>query len=159
MMKSLVCFYSRTGNSRGVGEQIAGELGADVEEIHEDSDRGRVLGFIGGIISGVLRRSAKIKPVEKDLSEYGLVVVGSPVWAGGVTPAVRAFLEENREMLGGCRIGCYCTYGGSPGKTFTQMQELAGKTAMATLGLSEKEIAKKEDGGKIRDFTAKLAGE
>ena len=36
-MKSLVAFYSRTGNTRIVAEALAGALGADIEAIVSDT--------------------------------------------------------------------------------------------------------------------------
>lgn len=38
-MKSLVVFYSRTGNTRRVAEMIAGEMKADLQELVDKKSR------------------------------------------------------------------------------------------------------------------------
>ena len=47
-MKSLVVYYSRSGNARFVAQTIAAELGSDVEEVVDLKNRGGVLGFLSG---------------------------------------------------------------------------------------------------------------
>jgi len=47
-LKSLVVYYSRTGNARFVAETIAAEVGADVEEVLDLKKRSGPLGFLGG---------------------------------------------------------------------------------------------------------------
>ncbi|HBP51341.1 TPA: flavodoxin, partial [Candidatus Shapirobacteria bacterium] len=48
-MKTLVVFYSRTGNTRRMGELIAQKLHADIDEIIDQKSRS---GIIGWILSG-----------------------------------------------------------------------------------------------------------
>jgi len=44
-LKSLVVYYSRTGNARFVAETIAAEIGADVEEVVDMKKRSGPLGI------------------------------------------------------------------------------------------------------------------
>jgi flavodoxin len=44
-MKSLVVYYSRSGNTRFVAEQISEEIGADIEEIIDIKKRKGLLGL------------------------------------------------------------------------------------------------------------------
>ena len=49
-MKSLVVFYSRTGNTQKVGESLAKLLNAETEEIIDTTNRkGAVAWFIAGM--------------------------------------------------------------------------------------------------------------
>ena len=44
-MKSLVVYYTRTGNARFVAETIAAEIGSDVEEVIDLKKRTGALGL------------------------------------------------------------------------------------------------------------------
>ena len=45
-MRSLVVFYSRTGNAKFVAENVASELGEDNEEVTDLKNRRGRLGFL-----------------------------------------------------------------------------------------------------------------
>ena len=45
-MRSLVVFYSLTGNAKFVAENVASELGADTEEVIDLKNRRGRLGFL-----------------------------------------------------------------------------------------------------------------
>ena len=45
-MKSLVIFYSRTGNTKKVAENIANDLNCDIEEIFDTKNRAGSIGWL-----------------------------------------------------------------------------------------------------------------
>ena len=45
-MKSLVVYYSRSGNTRFVAEKISQEIGGDIEEIIDKKRRNGLVGFV-----------------------------------------------------------------------------------------------------------------
>ena len=52
-MKDVLCiYYSRTGNTKKAMEEIAGELGAEVVELRDDTDR---TGWRGWLRCGLTR--------------------------------------------------------------------------------------------------------
>ncbi len=91
-MKSIIIYYSQTGNT----EKIA-------EAIHE------------GIIStGSSCDIANIKEIgPQDVLKYDLIGLGTPVWMGGFTPNVRIFVENLPEQRGN-HIFSFCTHGVMP---------------------------------------------
>lgn len=42
---------------------------------------------------------AHIGPLSKNPADYALTIIGTPVWVGTMTPAVRAYLQNNQERL------------------------------------------------------------
>ena len=127
-MKALVVYYSRTGNTRAAAKEIASALNADVEELDDGVDRKGLIGWLKAGRDGMKKAKVKLKPLKHNPAEYDLIVVGSPVWGGNITPAVRTFLAENN--LAGKKVALFCTTGSpTPGEAITNMKEyLKGAT-------------------------------
>ena len=137
-MKTLIVYYSRTGNTKNIAEKIAKELNADIDEIKEDINR---KGFLNYLRSGYQAARKKIIEIKsaKDPSKYELVIIGTPVWSWTVTPAVRTYLNKNKFN----KVAFFCTCGGQKGKTFEEMEKLS-KKPLAKLEIKEKQILKSE---------------
>ena len=96
-MSDVLCiYYSRTGKTRQAMEEVAEALGAELVKITDGQDRS---GFKGFMLSGMeaMRKSTRpLKPfvTEKNLEEYRLVIIGTPVWAGRCSSVVRALLKR-----------------------------------------------------------------
>jgi flavodoxin len=92
-MRSLVVFYSRTGNSKFVAEKVASELNADTEEIVDLKKRRGWLGFIRAEYDATRGKETNIEKKQKSPKDYDLIVVGTPVWNSRLTPAIRTYLK------------------------------------------------------------------
>lgn len=149
-MRTLVVFYSRTGNTRKVGEKIANILKADIDEVIDKTDRSGIRGWLGGGKDAFFKNPTFIH-FKKDPSKYDLVIIGTPVWAATQAPAVRTYLSEHKLKS----VAFFCTYGGSEGKTFSEM-ELVSKKPVATLGLVDRKIGTPESLSKIKEFCRKI---
>ncbi|MBE6918939.1 MAG: hypothetical protein E7469_04590 [Ruminococcaceae bacterium] len=96
-MKDVLCiYYSRTGKTKQAMEEVALALDAELVEITDGQDRS---GFSGFMLSGMeaMRRSTRpLKPfeTERNLENYRLVVLGTPVWAGRCSSVIRALLKR-----------------------------------------------------------------
>ena len=96
----LCVYYSRTGNTRRVMEEIAGALDAELVELSDGVDRGGVRGWLRSGLDAVRRSSPKVKFKAKwPVSDYRLVIVGTPVWAGRCSAPVRSFLKKYGQHL------------------------------------------------------------
>lgn len=135
-MKTLVVFYSRTGNTRRVALRIAEHLGAQVDEI---TDAGGTPGFLALGRDAFLGRDAAIRFGVEDFSPYGAVIVGTPVWAFTVSGPVRTYLRGIRGKV--ARVAFFCTMGGAgSSRTFRNMERTVGMPPVALLTVTEKEI-------------------
>jgi flavodoxin len=150
-MKTLVVFYSRSGNTRTVGQEIAGTLKADLDEIIDTKDRSGIFGWLRGGRDAMRKISTAIK-VKKSPEKYDLVVIGTPIWAWTLTPAVRIYLSTNKLR----KVAFFCTSGGSKGTVFRDMEKLSSRP-LATLELIDSEIARPESRKAIASFCRKLA--
>jgi len=94
-MRSLVVFYSRTGNAKFVAENVASELGADTEEVIDLKNRRGRLGFLKAGYDATRFKETTIEKTKKSPRDYDLIVIGTPVWNSRITPAIRTYLKEN----------------------------------------------------------------
>jgi flavodoxin len=159
MAKTLVVYYSRTGHTRSVALELAARCHADVEEIRDPTTKR--LGPLGYFRCGreALRKQLPpIEPATVDAASYDLVILGTPVWAGHMASPMRSYLQANARKL--VRIGAFCTQGGSGGpKVITEIADLAGKRALATLVLKESDVTKARYIERLDGFVAALVTE
>jgi flavodoxin len=108
-LKSLVVYYTRSGNTRFVAQTIAAEIGADIEEVVDLKKRSGVLGWLSSGKDARQGKETNISPTTKLPVDYELIIVGTPVWAGKPTPAINTYLKKND--LSGKKIAAYFTQG------------------------------------------------
>lgn len=150
-MKTLVAFYSRTGNTKRVGKEISKKIKADIDEIIDLKDRKRVI--IGWLVSGrdaTLKKTTEIK-FKKNPLKYDLVIIGTPVWAWTVTPAIRTYLSKNKFK----KVAFFCIHGGQFGKTFEEMEKLS-KKPIRVFSIKDKEIGNVDYNKKLNKFCEEL---
>ena len=95
-MSDVLCiYYSRTGNTAKAMEEIAQALDAETVEIRDDVARGGWRGAIRCGLDAMKRDCDPLLPfeTERPLSDYRLVIVGTPVWAGRCSSVTRGFLK------------------------------------------------------------------
>lgn len=154
--RTLVVYYSRTGNTQDVARAIRDELGCEIERISDRERRRGVLGYLRSGLQAALRRPVELRPMSTNPRDYDLVIVGTPIWNASVSAPVRAYLKANRDSIP--RVAFFCTYGGSPGsaRALRQMGELCRKSPIATLALTEDEVHSADVLAVVRSFTAAL---
>ncbi len=141
-MKTLVVYYSKSGNTRRVAQEIAKGLGAETEEIVEVGvKRTGILGFLRAGRGGMMRKKSRIETPKKRPGDFDLVFVGSPVWGWNLAPAVRSYLAA--VDLGQKPMALFCTMGSNgEKKTFESIRELAtGSRALGELAVLQSELA------------------
>jgi len=121
-LKSLVVYYTRTGNARFVAETIAAEIGSDVEEVIDMKKRSGVLGYLSGGKDARQGKETQIAPSTKSPADYDLIIVGTPIWAARPTPAVTTYLKKNN--LSGKKVTVFFTQGGKKPQGIEQIKAL-----------------------------------
>jgi len=150
-MKALLIFYSRTGTTKKVAQAISHLLKCDVEEVIDAKNRAGVIGYLKGGRDAMRRKPTKISKALKDPATYDIVIIGTPVWAFNVTPAIRTYLFQNSEEFK--KVAFFCTMGGSGSKkTFKEMAKLCEKRPIAILELKTKDLSSADIGQKIKEF-------
>lgn len=136
---TLVAYYSMSGNTRAIANEICDALGADIEEIREPHARHGVVGVMRGLFDAVLRRQPPILPFDHDPASYDLVVLGGPVWAGRMAAPVRTFAKQH--AMQAPQIAFFCTEGGRGAETaFADLESLCNHAPKATLVVDGKHL-------------------
>lgn len=161
-MKTAIVFYSMNGNTAMVAKKLAEGINADLIEIKPEKsypDKG-FKKFLWGGKSAVMAETPALIPYDFSAGEYDQIVFGFPVWAGNVTPPIRTFVQENKDVLKGKRIAAFACQSGTGGeKAFNKLLECLGQDKLtATMILNDpKDKPKTDTDQKIAEFRGKLS--
>jgi flavodoxin len=155
MSNTLIVYYSLTGNTRQIAEAIAATHNADLEVIEDTFNRDTGLGRFRSAIEGLLGLHSSITPPKHDLSEYDLVVVGTPIWSARLASPVRTYLSQQRALLK--RVAFFCTQGGIGGKwTLQNMARVSGQIPIARMIISTRHMNTPVAEEKIAQFMSDI---
>jgi len=165
-MKTLVVFYSRTGTTKRVAEKIAEALSCGIEEIFDTKNRSGAYGYLTAGRDASLKKLTVLKPISKDLADYDLVVIGTPIWAWSVSAPIRTYLENQKEKfppkadqpMADKKVAFFCTMGGSGDeRAFSEMEKIIRVKPVTTLVLTTREVANNQHEEKLKEFIKKVS--
>lgn len=113
-MKVLIVYYSLEGNTDYAAGKIAEAIGADTLRLRTKKaykDKGASK-YIWGAKSALMAEKPKLEPYDAVLENYDMIVMGFPVWASRITPPLRTFIRENKEVLKTKKIAAFACQGG-----------------------------------------------
>jgi len=128
-MRSAIIFYSYSGNTAKVAkvlhDELAGKGSADVFSLEPEDESDS---FLGQCRRAFFKKKAEIKDTIFDLRNYDLICFGTPVWAFGMAPALRAYIDKC-SGLEGKSIILFTTFGSGTGnnKCLNEMQAILSK--------------------------------
>lgn len=157
-MKILVVYYSRTGTTKKVGEEIAKILKADIEEIFDTVDRSGPIGWLYAGRDGMKRLLTKLKRPKLNPADYDLVIIGTPIWSFNMSAPVRTYLTAFKKKFR--KVAFFCTMGGRGDENaFKEMEEVVGKAPIAQMSLTTKEVTGNKYLSKLENFTSFLSAQ
>ena len=158
-MKALVLFYSRTGNTRRIAEEIAETINADIEELRDRKERKGILGFMLSGMDARLKRKANLKETKNNPALYDVVILGTPTWANTMSTPIRTYIHHNSNSFN--KVAFFVTSGFGRAESAIgiskDMASLCGKEPVAFLSLGMKDIDK-EHLHKVEDFASTVKG-
>jgi len=135
----LVAYYSLSGHTERVARSIAARLGADLERIHEGANRRGPFGYLRALFDSWRERPARLEAGPSPAQDHRLTIIGTPIWVGKMTPAIRAYLASLRGRRGD--VALFTTSASTDGAgVITAMEVLLGKTAVASVSFTEREL-------------------
>ena len=154
-MKTLIVYYTRTGTTAKAAEALKEKLGADIYQVKCDKYGLGPMGYAQAGKDVVTKKTCEIEESDVRLSDYDMVIIGTPIWMWNVSPPIRTFCRQNKGRLS--RTAFFCTMGGSGHeRAFKSMQDEVGVEPLATLALLTKEVVKENYKEKLEEFVNKL---
>jgi len=135
-------------------------LDADIEAIEEKRPR-PVLGVGPGKvgawavaragIAAMLGLGSRLVASRYKARDYDVVVIGTPVWVGSVTPPVRSYLRRHRMYFRG--VAFFCT-AGDPAtlRAFRQMRDIVRREPVASIALQTDDVKSGAHEDKLAGF-------
>lgn len=155
MRKILVVYFSRSGNTRQVAEELARSLKADLEAIVDPTPRAGFFGYMRSGRQAFFKTIVPIAAPKYDPAGYDLVVVGTPIWNASLSTPVRSYLRRHRSAIRSAAF--FCTFGGmAMDRVFRQMSDESGRSPVAVLGVREKDLGTIHKSPAIDEFVTKL---
>ena len=126
--KVLVLYYSQTGTTQAVAEELQKQLGADIERIE-------VAVPYDGNFGATIERSRQeresgelpeLQPIVANLADYDVIFLGYPIWFGTYAMPIATLVKEND--FEGKTIVPFCTFGsGGLGSSTEALKEALPK--------------------------------
>ena len=92
-MNHLIVYYSFSGKTKKIAEDIAKKESADIFEIKDIKPVGKLKAYTSGIVASIKGKAWQIKPPDIDLIKYDKITMLAPVWANNPPPVFNAMLE------------------------------------------------------------------
>lgn len=126
--KVLIVFYSLTGHTKVIANQLKKITGADVVELETVKPYPTTY---NAVVAQVRKENSTgynppLKTKIPNLNQYDTILLGSPIWYGSVARPILTFLSENN--LSGKTVAPFVTHGGTGlGETARTIKQYAPK--------------------------------
>jgi flavodoxin len=127
MKKVLVIYYSLDGATEAIAQKLALTLEADVSVLKPLKDF-NPKGFIKYILGGyqvIRKQKPELTLINLDFNKYDLIFIGTPVWAGSFTPAVRTLIDSN--LINKKKVYLFFTHGGGNNHVLEDAKKIIDK--------------------------------
>ncbi len=142
-MKTLIVYYSLTGNNLILAQYLQKMLGCDVEEIIEKNKRSRLT----ILLDLVFDRNPAIRPLTARLENYDLVIIVGPIWNERVATPIRTFLKKHRNGFESLAFVSLCIGSAQQEeKIFVQLSEVTHIEPLAVMQLTLSTLTGPHDG-------------
>lgn len=154
-MKPLIMYASYTGTTHSVAEQVHEACGGELIEMKSWDLMSRLFMYFVRYSPDMQVRDDGIPPRTIDLSGYHPIVIGTPVWMGKPTPAIRKTVAA----LTGCSgkpVVLFATCGEDPGTTLSTLSEEIAAKGMTVAGQFSLNAAEIADGIVLKDLIGRI---
>ena len=94
-MKTLIAYYSFTGNNEALVDQLQKRLSCDVLRIEEEKKRTN----ISILLDLIFKRRPRLKKYDPEISAYDNIILVAPIWAGKIGSPMLSFLRREKNNI------------------------------------------------------------
>jgi len=150
-MKTVVIYYSFTGNNRLLALELQRRLGGDCVEVFEARPRSRITILLDVLFD----RKPGISWTPCELGNYEQAVLVAPVWAGHIAAPLAAFVARHKNALPPFAFLSLCSgVPGQPARIHDELRELTGRAPTLVDQLNVNELLPAEHRNQAR-YTSK----
>ena len=149
-MKTLLIYYSFSGNNEIIAEELQNKLECDLYKIKELKRRTK----FSIILDIMFNRGTRIQQPELNLQQYDHIILMAPIWTGKLATPMRAFLELERDFIKEYSFITVC--GGALGgnkKIAGELSGLLSSEPVSLLELKVNDLLPDDQKGKIKYTT------
>lgn len=88
-MKNLIIYYSKTGNTEIIAQEISNAVNGELKKIELIKD----ISFGWAGFTSLLGLKGKIKTIDFNVKDYDNIFIGFPVWAGKSSTPINSLLD------------------------------------------------------------------
>lgn len=94
MKKTLIFYFTKTGNNKFIAQKISEIIIADTEVIIP-----KIRSFFLLMLFSWLKINISIKPISSNIEKYEKVIIIGPIWVGKLIAPLRGFLKKYRDKM------------------------------------------------------------
>ena len=143
--RTLVAYYSYSGNTKAIAEKISELTGGDLFEIKTVKEYPRNYNDIVNLVKTEKEENSIPELADNgNISDYDTIYIGTPVWWYTLSTPVKAFLTNNN--FTGKTIKPFCTHGGGgESSTYVDIEKLCPDAEIESGFTSYENSAKAEE--------------
>ncbi len=151
-MKGIVVYYSKTGNNRKIGDVLKEKLNFASEEIIDKKRREGIFGFIISGYDALFKRLTQIENLKQDIENFEHIIIGTPIWAGNITPAIRAFLVNYKDKIKNYSVFSVSVFGEKNIKILDDFENIVGFKPKVFMFIKDDDLKNNQFEDKINKF-------
>lgn len=154
--KTLVVYYSHSGNTKQVAEMIAAQTNAGIFRLEPVNAYPQDYTSVCDVAKKEIKANylPDLKSLPEQLDTYDTIFVGTPNWWSTMAPPVATFLSQTK--WSGKVLIPFCTHGGGGvGRIFSDMKKLASE-AVCLDGFSVNGTQAKSSKSLINEWLKKI---
>ncbi len=93
MADTQILYYSYTGHTRALAEQLAKACGAALYQVEDAAPVGKLGAYVVGCFHAMRLKPGKIKPITADLKSPDTFILMAPIWNGHPAPPFYNMVE------------------------------------------------------------------
>lgn len=149
-MKTLIIYYSFSGNNKFLAQELQKRLDCDIQKILELKKRTDFT----ILLDLIFNRSPRIRKSEFDLKQYERFILASPIWNGKVATPLRSFIEMEKDNFKEYSFITVCIGpDGQDKKIMDELLQLIQKKPKTVMQLKINDLFPSERKNKIRYAT------
>lgn len=149
-MKTLIIYYSFSGNNEFLAQELQKRLNCDIQKILEVNKRTGFTIFLDSIF----KRNPKIKKINFDLQQYDRLILIAPIWTGKMATPLKSFIDLEKKHFKNYSFITVCTGPeGQEQKIIDELFQLTQKQPEIVMQLKINDLLRPERKNKVKYAT------